>query len=201
MNPLSNPSLGSVLPGGNVNSLVGRTGTWGDVGLSGPTLSSSTDAGGASGSKQKRQRSANWTLEEELTLVALFRDLEKQFETKKQLWEQLASMLQERGGFDRKPVSLEQKWGNMIQAYRAIKDHDRSKVQVTAKFFSLPFEERKALLQTWKVNSLDDKTYESMDDFLKDRGRPCPPCSLQDLMAWECTPGKHVLTSLKSCQY
>lgn len=167
MNNIAAP-IGAVLTG-NEAALVARTRSWNDVNINAPGLPSPAESNTAPAGKQKRQRSANWSVDEELTLISLFRDLEKQFDTKKQLWDQLAVLLQERGGYDRKPLSLEQKWGNMIQSYRAIKEHDRTKVQVGAKFFNLAFEDRKSLLHSWKVNSLDDKSFEAMDDFLRER--------------------------------
>lgn len=127
-----------------------------------------TEPSSSAGNKPKRMRSANWTLDEELTLIALFKDFEKKYETRKQLWEALSQALGEKQ-YERKPISLEQKWGNMLQTYRNIKEHDRVRSR-EGSFYNLDAADRRTLYHQWKVNSLEQSAFDAMDEFLKDRG-------------------------------
>lgn len=121
----------------------------------------------AEGSRPKRLRSANWALEEEALLVKLFRDLERSYDSRKALWEALALQLAEKG-YDRKPVSLEQKWGNLLQTYRSVKDYNKNRQEGSPSFYQLNVGDRKKLYYTWRVNSMEEKVFYEME-FLKDR--------------------------------
>ena len=121
-----------------------------------------------SAQKPKRFRSANWIAEEELTLIALYRQYEKGSETRKVMWENLAGQLNGRGFIARKGASLEQKWNNLQQTYRAIRDHDTH--QGGPRFFDLDVSERKQLLYEWKVNSMEAVVYEALDQCLRAKG-------------------------------
>ena len=187
--------LSLVQPGMPVDSRGNEAGAWLSSLLTPPpgtdTPTSGGGGSGGAGPKQKRSRSANWTVEEEITLVGLYQEMEAKHETRKALWETLSASLLEKG-FDRKPLSLEQKWCNLLQTFRNIKEYNRTQASqgCSTSFYMLTASERKQLYSAWKVNSLDQRICEVLDEFLGDRGRPdhsAPRITMQ------ATPGRHWL--------
>lgn len=119
--------------------------------------------------RPKRFRSANWSTEEETLLITIFQTVERQHETRKAVWEAISLILKDKG-YDRKPASLEQKWGNMLQTYRAIKEFDRTRIPDAPTFFESPATKRRQLFYQWKVNSLEAIAFGMLDGMLlKDR--------------------------------
>jgi hypothetical protein len=144
----------------------------------------------------KRIRSANWVQDEELILVALYRDYDGVKESRRVRWENLATQLASRGPFSaRKGASLEQKWANLTQVgwrlflcspaapsathwlqgppppqtYRAITSHDLTRSGPNA-FYNLKPASRKQLLQEWKVNSLEPLVFQALDECMRTTG-------------------------------
>jgi hypothetical protein len=76
--------------------------------------------------KPKRFRSANWVIDEELCLVAVYQEYRKgPKELRRVMWDNMADQLAAKGHPSRRGASLEQKWANMTQASRPRPLHRR----------------------------------------------------------------------------